>query len=61
MKASHATHLVDDARDRRPVGLHNVVPSVHHALVALLDEVDPSSNKQSHAHHCPHRRVHALE
>lgn len=58
---SREMYLVDDAGHRGPVSLHNVVASVHHALVALLDEVDSSTNKQSHAHHCPHSRVHALE
>lgn len=52
---------MDDAGNGGPVSLHNVVSSVHHALVALLDEEDPCANIQSHAHHRPHRRVHALE
>ncbi|MPC14052.1 hypothetical protein E2C01_006804 [Portunus trituberculatus] len=53
-------YLMDDARHRRPVGFHDVVPAIHHALVALLDEVHPGAHIQTHANHRPHCRVHAL-
>lgn len=54
------TNLVNDARDGHPAGLDDVVATVDHALVALLDEVHPTAQVQSHAHHRPDGRVHAL-
>lgn len=44
---------MDNARDRRPIRLHNVIAAVNHALVAFTNEVDlalrnKSTQKKSH-------------
>jgi hypothetical protein len=39
-RSNYGPSLVDDARDRLPVSFHNMIPAIHHPLVALLDEVD---------------------
>lgn len=38
--ANDGATAMDDGRDRGPVGLLNAVAAIHHALVALANEVD---------------------
>ena len=53
-----ASHLVNNARDGAPFGLDDVVTAVHHALVALADEVHPGAHVQAHSDGGSHGGVH---
>ena len=58
-RANDCPAPLDDVRHRVPVGFHNVVPTVDHALVALVDEEDATAEVEAGSDHGTDSRVHA--
>jgi hypothetical protein len=51
-------YLVDNTGNRGPVGFNNVVTSIDHALVALLDEIHLAPKVDSHANYSSDSCIH---
>jgi hypothetical protein len=52
---------VDNTGNRGPVGFDNVVTSIDHALVALLDEIHLAAQVDSHSNYGSDSCIHACK
>ena len=58
-RANNGAAALDNVGHGVPVGLHNVVAAVHHALVALVDEEDSAAKEETGPDHGTDCAVHS--